>query len=44
VLNGDKWSSFSNEEQFESYYAGKVADPTKFDDVFQMQITTKFSD
>ena len=44
VLNGDKWSSFSNEEQFESYYAGKVADPTKFDDVFQMQITTIFSD
>jgi len=44
VLNGDKFASFSNTEQFESYYAGKVADPTKFEDILQIQITTIFSD
>jgi len=42
VLNGDKWVTFTTEEDFDNYYEGAVKDPEKFSRFMQLQITTIF--
>lgn len=39
VLNGDKWISFTDYDELEDYYNGKVSDATKFYDFSQVQLT-----
>jgi hypothetical protein len=42
VLNGQKWATFTNQEDFIDYYNNHVANPEKFEKIFQVQITTIF--
>jgi hypothetical protein len=44
IFNGDKVASFKTQEALEEYYEGKVRNPEKFYEYFQVQITTILAD
>lgn len=40
VVNGDKKATWKDVESFMDYYEGRVADPTKFHEFYQVHVTT----